>query len=458
MHVLLCAMLAVASALSPQAPAPFTPAKARAIDALARAELRSGSTPGMAIGVVQDGLLVYARGFGLANLRTRRAVGAGTAFFTGSISEQFTAAAILLLQQQKKLALSDRVAHFVPELTIARNVTLAQLLTHTSGLPRIPEALTRDFTKPATIEDVLAAVNRLPAPAPPGAAFNRNALDYMLAGLIVQRVSGVPLSDFMQAHIFLPLIMTSTFLAGDQGAGANAARPYTRARGHFFPARMPNTGWLFGSSDLISSIDDMAKWDIGMPLLLNVDSVRTMWTANTAAGAPPYAMGWTSDQRGGHRFVWQSGALPGFRAMNAELPEDHIAVIVLANAGSSAGETTMSPERMANRILDLVAPLPAATFSSVIVQRASDWLGRLQRLDIDRTQLTPAFSQYLTDQVVIDADLKSEGPLESIVPVESFERSGDTVYVFDVRFRRGAMRCEFSLTPDGKIDQLLLQP
>jgi hypothetical protein len=92
------------------------------------------------------------------------------------------------------------------------------------------------------------------------------------------------------------------------------------------------------------------------------------------------------------------------------------------------------------------------------VQRASDWLGRLQRLDIDRTQLTPAFSQYLTDQVVIDADLKSEGPLESIVPVESFERSGDTVYVFDVRFRRGAMRCEFALTPDGKIDQLLLQP
>jgi hypothetical protein len=144
--------------------------------------------------------------------------------------------------------------------------------------------------------------------------------------------------------------------------------------------------------------------------------------------------------------------------MNALLPEQHIAVIVLSNADSLHSQTTVSPERLASRILDVVAPLPPAHFGNLIMQRAAEWLGRLARLDIDRTQLTPQFSQYLTDQVVIRADLKGLGPVQSLVPIESFQRSGDTVYVFDVKFLHGALRYEFALTPDGKIDGLLFKP
>jgi hypothetical protein len=140
------------------------------------------------------------------------------------------------------------------------------------------------------------------------------------------------------------------------------------------------------------------------------------------------------------------------------LPDEHVAVIVLSNADSLHGQTTISPERLASRILDTVAPLPPAHFGNVIVQRASEWLGRLAKVDIDRTQLTSQFSQYLSDQVVIRADLKGLGPVQSMVPIESFQRSGDTVYVFDVKFARGALRYQFALTPDGKIDGLLLQP
>jgi hypothetical protein len=140
------------------------------------------------------------------------------------------------------------------------------------------------------------------------------------------------------------------------------------------------------------------------------------------------------------------------------LPDEHVAVIVLSNADSLHGQTTISPERLASRILDTVAPLPPAHFGNVIVQRASEWLGRLAKVDIDRTQLTSQFSQYLSDQVVIRADLKDLGPVQSMVPIESFQRSGDTVYVFDVKFARGALRYQFALTPDGKIDGLLLQP
>lgn len=447
----------------PQAPPtapPFSAANARAIDALARAEIRSGSTPGLAIGVVEDGLLVYARGFGYANLQPKRAATPSTQFYAGSLGKQFTAACVLLLEQQKKLSLDDKVTKYVPELAAAKNVTIRQLLLQTSGLPNVREApgLSRDLTRPVKIADLVKAANAMPAIAPPGTRFTSGNFNYLIAGLIVQRVSGLPLSIFYSTQIFQPLIMTSSLLAGDQGLSPHHAFGYTRANGKFFRVRQWDPDWLFGSSDLITTVQDLAKWDIGLPLLLNVDSVRAMWTPNGLRGEVQYGMGWMVDQRGGQRFVWQNGQVAGYHAMNALLPDEHLAVIVLANADSLHDDTTVSPERLASRILDIIAPLPPAHFGNVITTRASEWLGRLARVDIDRTQLTTPFSQYLSDQVVHRADVAALGPVVSLVPVESYQRNDDTVYVFDVRFRHGASRFTFTLTPDGKIDGLFLQP
>jgi hypothetical protein len=148
----------------------------------------------------------------------------------------------------------------------------------------------------------------------------------------------------------------------------------------------------------------------------------------------------------------------GFHAMNALLPDEHVAVVVLANADSLSTETTVQPERLADRILNVIAPLPPAHFGTTITQRAAEWLGRLQRVDIDRTQLTTDFSQYLSDQLVQQADFAVYGPALSLVPVESYQQSGDTVYVFDVKFRRGSYRFHFTLAPDAKIDGLFLEP
>ncbi len=425
-----------------------------------RAELRAGSTPGLAVGVVQDGLLVYSRGFGFADLAKHRRVSASTQFFTGSLAKQFTAASILLMVQDKALALGDKVTKYVPELSVAKDVTVAQLLQQTSGLPDYTQApgVNHDPTKPIKLEEMIKAVNRMKMQSAPGTQYAYNNFNYMIAGLIVQRVSGEPLSVYMQSSIFEPLIMTSTFLAGDQGISPDSARGYTRINGRFVQVKPWDASWLFGAGDLITTVDDLAKWDIGLPLILNVDSVREMWSASGAPGGTQYGMGWIVDQRGGHRYVWHNGELAGYHAMNALLPDEHVAVIVLSNADSLHAQTTVSPERLANHVLDIVAPLPPASFGNVIMQRAGEWLGRLQRLDLDRTQLTPQFGQYLTDQVVIRADLKGLGPVQSMVPIESFERSGDTVYVFDVKFAHGALRYDFALAPDGKIDGLLFTP
>ena len=440
-------------------PAPFTAARAHAIDAIAQGELRAGSTPGLAIGVVEDGLLVYARGFGYANLAQHRKVGAATEFYAGSISKQFTAAAALLLVQDKKLSLSDKVTKYVPELSIARDVTIAQLLQQTSGLPDYTNApgIAHDPSRPVKLADLIKAVDKMPMAAQPGKQFQYNNFNYTIAALIVQRVSGLPLTVFLSTRIFQPLIMTSTFLAGDQGLAPQHAVGYTRGAGDKFAKAKPwDPSWLFGAGDLVTNVYDLAKWDVGMPLLLDVDSVRSMWSQGIDSS--PYGMGWMIDQRGGRRYVWHNGEIAGYHAMNAVLPDEHVAVIVLTNADSLHGQDVISPERVANRILDVVAPLPPAHFANLITQRAGEWLGRLQRDDIDRTQLTPDFSQYLSDQVVIRANLKDLGPVLSMVPIESYQRSGITVYVFDVKFRSGALRYSFSLAPDGKIAGLLLQP
>ena len=443
----------------PTAP-PFTASKARTIDAIARAEVHSGSTPALAVGVVEDGLLVYAHGFGYASLRPKRLASASTEFYAGSLSKQFTAACVLLLAQQKKLSLDDRVTKYVPELTVARNVTIRELLQQTSGLPDVREArgIPHALTQPVKTADLIKAANALPMRAKPGTAFDDDGFNYLVAALVVQRASGLPLSVFESTQIFQPLIMTSTFLAGDQGISPRHAAGYTRARGRFVPVRPWDPSWLLGNGDLVTTVQDLAKWDIGLPLLLNVDSVRDMWTPSGLPGELPYGMGWVVDQRGGQRYFWQSGALPGFNAMNALLPDEHVAVIVLANAGSQGAQTTVQAQRLADRILNVVAPLPPAHFANTIVTRASEWLGRLARVDIDRTQLTPAFSQYLTDQLVHRSDFAAYGPVISLVPVESYQRSTDTVYVFDVKFRHGNYRFDFTLAPDGKVDGLFLKP
>jgi CubicO group peptidase (beta-lactamase class C family) len=448
------------AAPAPPAPPPFTASTARAVDDIARSEIHSSSTPALAIGIVEDGLLVYSRGFGYANVRAKRTATASTEFYTGSLTKQFTAASVLLLAQQKKISLDDKVTKYVPELSVAKDVTIRELLRQTAGLPDVRSApgVPHDLTRPVNIQALLKAANALPMSAVPGTRYDESNFNYLIAGLIVQRVSGLPLSIFDSTQIFQPLIMTSSFLAGDQGISPLHAFGYTRAHGTFVRVRTWDPSWLFGSSDLVSTVQDLAKWDIGLPLLLNVDSVREMWTPNGLPGQLQYGMGWVVDQRGGQRFVWQNGITAGFHSVNAVLPDEHVAVIVLTNADSLSGETTVQPERLADRILNVIAPLPPAHFGSTITQRAAEWLGRLQRVDIDRTQLTSSFSQYLSDQLVHDADFAEYGPVLSVVPVESFPQSEDTVYVFDVKFRRGNYRFHFTLAPDAKVDGLFLEP
>lgn len=431
----------------------------RRIDAIVQGQILGNTTPGLAIGVVEDGRIVFAHGYGLSNVAEKLPAGAGTQFFIGAITRQFTAAAVLLLVQNKQLSLDDKIGKYIPELTISPNITVTQLLQQTSGLPDMDKApgINPDLTKPVKPADLINAINQLKPLADPGTKFDDNDLNYYLAGLIIERVSALPLSDYLAKHIFEPLVMNQTFYAGDQGISTAHAIGYTGAPHHLHPARSYDPTRVLGSEGLVSTVYDLAKWDIALPVLLNVDSVRAMFTPSTPSSAAPYGMGWTIDQRAGHRYVWQNGRIAGYHAMNAALPDDHIAVIVLTNVDDFGGSTAQ-PEALAAQILDIVAPPSAAHLGNVIVARAKDWLGRLTRNDIDRTQLTPAFSAYLTDELVAKTNLRSLGKLISLTPVASYSANGDEVYEFLAQFNKITYHYKMSVSASGKIDGLVFVP
>ncbi len=295
---LACAALTlgpVAVAADPLGQHMLTPAMSAAIDKLGRGEVTGGQTPGVAVAVVEDGRWVYARGFGYANLATRRTVQATTEFYAGGITNQFTAAAILLLVQDGKLKLDDRVTKWVPELTVAKGVTVAQLLQQTSGLPDYTHApgITADPTRNVKLADFIAAVNKMQPQSNPGAKFAYNNFNYFIAGLIVERASSISLSDFLQARIFQPLSMSSSFMAGDTGISPMAAVGYTKGAHGFVAAKVWNPSWLLGAGGLVTNVYDLAKWDIGFPLLVRDDGARAMFTPSGAPGLA-YGMGMVS--------------------------------------------------------------------------------------------------------------------------------------------------------------------
>jgi D-alanyl-D-alanine carboxypeptidase len=253
------------------------------------------------------------------------------------------------------------------------------------------------------------------------------------------------------------LQMNQSFTAGDNGISPQHAVGYTGKPEAFVKAKTWDPAWLFGAGDVVSNVYDMAKWDIGMPLLLRVDAERDMFTPSGAPGATQYGLGWVIDQRAGKRYVWHNGEIAGYHTMNALLPDDHVAVIVLANVDSLHSSLVVQPEEVAGEVLDVVLPPARANVDNAIVSRATEWLGRIANKNIDRTQLTPAFSSYLTDDLVAKANFAALGKPLDLIPISSTDQdAGGTLYEFIVRFQNGRYHYKFGLMPDGKIDEILL--
>jgi len=225
------------------------------------AALKKSGAPSVSVAVVQDGKLAFAKAFGLADVAAGRAAGIDTRYSVGSISKQFTAAALLLLQEQGQLTLDDPVAKYFPEFTRASDISIRQLLSHTSGYEDYApqDYLIPLWIQPTQPQAVLTQWAKKPLDFEPGTKWEYSNTNYVLAAAIFEKVSGRNLVDFLRERIFEPLGMSS---AGDcLPVRPSDPVPYTRyATGPPRPVAREGAGWYSGAGELCMTPSDLARW------------------------------------------------------------------------------------------------------------------------------------------------------------------------------------------------------
>jgi CubicO group peptidase (beta-lactamase class C family) len=300
---------------------------------------RPGS-PGAAVAVVKDGDVVYRRGFGSANLEHDIPITPSTVFDIASVSKQFAGLAIAMLVDQGKVSLDDDIREYLPDMPdFGKRITVRHLVHHTSGL--------RDWTSVFPIagtgfEDVIAfdqilnmARYQKELNYDPGAEYSYTNTGYNLLAEIVERVTGAPFPDWMEAEVFEPLGMTSTHFHGDHDrivvnrAYSYATDPERRYR------NVANNLTALGSSSLYTTVEDLAKWAlnyedarVGGRAAIELTHERGILNDGDTIG---YAFGQGVGEYRGLRTVAHGGSWAGFRTYLLRLPEQRAAVIVLSN-------------------------------------------------------------------------------------------------------------------------------
>jgi CubicO group peptidase (beta-lactamase class C family) len=302
------------------------------IDAMLHAY--QGDVPGASLVVIRDGKPVVRRAYGLADLEEHTPVTPATNFRLASVTKPFTAAAILLLTQDGRLTLEDRIRRWLPSLPAATApITLRQLLTHTSGLIDYEAVMPETTPRPLRDADVLRLLEAQDRTYfPPGTSYRYSDSGYSLLSLIVAKASGQSFASFLRERIFGPIGMRDS-IAYEQGISTVTHRAfgYSLQNQAWVQTDQSLTSAVLGDGGVYSSVDDLAKWDAALsrPGLFNAESLRLAFTAVTPTGDANvrYALGW----RISGATVWHSGETIGFRNVMVRWPRRHFTVVLLTN-------------------------------------------------------------------------------------------------------------------------------
>lgn len=457
------AALALAVILSaPEATAQqLTDTERARIDSVAQSVLAGTGAPSASVAIVRGGVIVYEHAYGDGRINPATPATPAMRYGIGSVSKQFTATAILLLAQERRLSLDDKVAKWFPHLTRARDISIRQLLSMTSGYQDYwpQDYVFPDMQRPATAPAILERWAGQALDFEPGTQWQYSNTNYVLAGAIVERVSNMALMDFLRQRIFTPLGMTSVadFDAGPLGHGD--AGPYLRnALGPLRLAPKEAPGWLFGAGELAMTSHDLALWDLAVigHTILRPESYRTQQTdvllaAGTASG---YGLGVDVDTWRGRRRIAHGGAVSGYTTSNVIYPDDRAAIVVFTNIYPGAAGAT---GQIADRVADILFERQDAGSAGALAL-ARDLYNALMRGTIDRSHLTPSASAYFSDEVVSDyaASLGPLGAPEEFTPTGESLRGGMTIRSYRIRAGRVVMGLTTMTLPDGKLDQFIV--
>jgi D-alanyl-D-alanine carboxypeptidase len=440
-------------AFAADAPATIDPMTAAAIDATAENWLATTGAPSASIAVVKDGKLAYVKAYGAARLNPNLPATTETRYAIDSVSKEFTAAAVLILAQQGKLSLDDPAGKYLPDLGEASTVTLRQLLTHTAGLRDFwpQDFVPPEMSRPTTTAAIIKEWAKRAPDFQPQTDWQYSNTGFVVAGAIVEKVSGQKLIPFLRDHIFAPLKMERVTEDDTAPLHAPDAGAYTRyGLGPLHPAPKEGAGWLFGSAALAMKPGDLALWDVSLidRSLLTPDSYKAEFESiHLKDGTDKhYGLGLDVEDVHGRRKIGHDGAGSGFLAENRIWPDDKIAIAVLSN------NDWASPGDLVDRIAFLVLPPKPEE------ARAKAVFTGFQNGTVDRALFTDGGNFYLTAGVLADmkASLGPLGPAWLISLEHESKRGGMVTRHWKILCGEKRLEVVERGYPGGKLEQFMV--
>jgi CubicO group peptidase (beta-lactamase class C family) len=377
-----------------------------AVDDYVKQRMREMHIPGLSLAVVQEGKIIKASGYGPANLETNTPATPETVYKAASLSKPFIAAAVLLLMQENKIALDDPISKYLGDAPETwKEITIRQLLTHTSGIVRDPSDYHPYNEQPLT--DVIKSVYPVPLSFQPGEKWLYSNVGYYVLAEIITRVSGKPWNQFIAERLFAPAHMTSTRTTTVTEIVPNRANGYQQRDGRTVNAE----NWIAvrPSGAFLSTVLDLAKWDafLDSDSTLSAASHKLMWTPVTLNDrtTADYGFGWYVDSFLGRARLHHDGQFPGFRSDYERFQDDKLTVIVLANSDEN------SVEALALKVAGFYAPT-LATPPFTLGARV------------------PAQAVASGNRITIRITAKDDGKAapDSLVEMEIWDASGKDVY------------------------------
>jgi CubicO group peptidase (beta-lactamase class C family) len=298
--------------------------------------VQKDTMPGAAVLVAQNGGIIYQNGFGYADVGNKIPITPDFKFRIGSVSKQFTAAAILKLQEEGKISVEDKLSKYIPDFPRGNEVTIYHLLTHTSGIHSYENQ--RDFLMlvPITPKALIDSIKTFPYDFNPGEKFQYNNSGYFILGFLVEKISGKALGEYLNEKFFKPLGMNNTGICESGIVLSNEALGYSLENGVVKKANYQEMTWARGVGDIYSTVKDLYKWNevIFNGKVLSESSLKEAFTPAVLNNKVKtgYGFGWFLSTNRGMKFIQHSGGVYGFSSYLERQPENKLTVCVLCNS------------------------------------------------------------------------------------------------------------------------------
>jgi CubicO group peptidase (beta-lactamase class C family) len=443
---------------------PLSPAEVGKIDQLVGKTLSDTGVPSASIAIVRDGKIVFTRAYGKANegLPARPDL----PYQIASNSKQFTAMALMLLEDEGKLSLDDHVTKFLPGISGGDRITIRQLLSHTSGLQDFwpQDYMFADMTRPTAPQGIVDKWAKKPLDFEPGTRWQYSNTGYVVAGMIAEKVSGEPLVSFLNRRIFAPLGMTSVKDQDDTNTPAFPAGYHRYGLGSVRVAQQPGRGWLYAAGELSMTAEDLAKWDIARmnrALIPASDWVEQETPVlRTDARSNGYGLGVSNHYDRERHIIDHGGEAVGFLTQNSLYPESKAAIVVFTNADFSRATDTLT-EGIEKIVLD--SPEPALSGEGDRIADVRAVYDQLAGGKIDRSKFTQHLNDYFDATVLGDyrTSLAPLGPPTSIKPLRTPRlRGGFVNRNFSIQYPNKTLTLVTYAEPgaSGRFEQYLIMP